>query len=235
MKLGYVIYSGPSEIDGSAIVAIVTLRTTNGKTGDMLQTWILSADVAPVEAVQTGADYAICGDCPLRGQLGKGRACYVVLFHAPGGIWRAWKSGKYPLLPNHDCFAGRRSTRLGAYGDPAAVPIDVWLPIIAAADQWTGYTHHWKKADSAYRRFLMASVESAAQRAAAKRKGYRTFRILGDGETPDDSEVYCPATREGGGRRQCATCLACAGNRGRDESGAADIATKGHGTGRNLI
>ena len=60
---GFVFYDGPSLIDGAPIVAIAVLESENGKTGDMVQTYILRADVDPVSALRTGEDASICGDC----------------------------------------------------------------------------------------------------------------------------------------------------------------------------
>ena len=51
---GVVIYRGVSRIDGRPIVAIATLKTDNEKTGDMIQTWILRADVDPDSSNQYG-------------------------------------------------------------------------------------------------------------------------------------------------------------------------------------
>ena len=73
---GYVLYQGPSRLNGEPIVAIATMRTANVKTGNMVQTWILTAEVSPEQAVKTGADEAVCGSCPHRHFLNGG--CYVV-------------------------------------------------------------------------------------------------------------------------------------------------------------
>lgn len=67
---GFVLWEGPSPIDGAPIVAIVTGvadKSGNVKTGAMLQTWILRQDLSPQEAVDTGADVSICGACVHRG------------------------------------------------------------------------------------------------------------------------------------------------------------------------
>ncbi len=66
--LGYVIQESTSPIDGSPIVVILTMGSSNRKTGNMCQVWILRADVNPVQAVNTGEDYSICGNCPHRKQ-----------------------------------------------------------------------------------------------------------------------------------------------------------------------
>lgn len=64
---GFVFYDGPSSINGAPIVGIATMESRNGKTGNMIQTFIVRADQHPLEALSTGADSAICGDCALRG------------------------------------------------------------------------------------------------------------------------------------------------------------------------
>lgn len=83
---GAIVWDGPSRIDGSPIMAIVTgLRTAsaNPKTGDMLQTWILRSDMHPMDAIKSGADYGICGSCGHRGTYDEfgnpidPRTCYV--------------------------------------------------------------------------------------------------------------------------------------------------------------
>src|SRR5687767_850338 len=93
---GVVLYSGPSELDGSPIVAIMTgIRrgSSNTKTGPLLQTWILRSDLSPETAAKTGADRSICGDCALRDG-----ACYVTLHHGPRAVFAAYQQGLYPTL-----------------------------------------------------------------------------------------------------------------------------------------
>ena len=45
-----IIYQGPSLIDGSPIVAIAIAQSGNVKTGNMVQTYIIRADMSPMEA-----------------------------------------------------------------------------------------------------------------------------------------------------------------------------------------
>ena len=47
MSIGFIIYSGPSAITGAPIVAILTTRSSNSKTGNIPQVWILDASTAP--------------------------------------------------------------------------------------------------------------------------------------------------------------------------------------------
>ena len=50
MAKGYVLHEGPSPFDGQPIVSIATLHSSNRKTGDMVQTWILPRDLHPLDA-----------------------------------------------------------------------------------------------------------------------------------------------------------------------------------------
>jgi hypothetical protein len=61
---GFILYEGKSVLDGAPIVYIATLSTSNRKTGDMVQTWILRSDINPVEASKQKLDASICGNCP---------------------------------------------------------------------------------------------------------------------------------------------------------------------------
>ena len=44
---GYVIYDGPSRLDGKPVIAILTLESANIKTGNMAQLWIMARDEMP--------------------------------------------------------------------------------------------------------------------------------------------------------------------------------------------
>lgn len=217
---GYVIYRGPSMLDGAPIVAIATMHSENRKTGDMVQTWILHDDLSPIEASKAGADASVCGDCKHRWSLGG--ACYVNIGQGPGSIYRAYKRGNYPDLTaaNSPLWAiskigEGRAVRLGAYGDPVAVPVAVWECLIAESIGHTGYTHQWRniRADlpaDAFRRILMASVDTDAEYAAAQSAGWRTFRVrCADSETVMPREFECVSDTKG---TACADCLACDGS-----------------------
>jgi hypothetical protein len=102
--------------------------SANGKTGPMVQIWILARQQDPLSAARSGRDAVICGGCPLRGDgRGKERACYVDIGKAPLAIWRAWNRGAYPQLPIEalaDTFRDR-VVRFGAYGDPVFIPFSI--------------------------------------------------------------------------------------------------------------
>lgn len=211
-----ILYQGSSMIDGRPIVAIATglqSASSNIKTGDMVQTWIMPADVAPHVATRTGADRSVCGDCPHRPAAAG--SCYVTVHHGPLSVFRAVGRGKYPTLDlttgaGLSAFSGR-SVRLGAWGDPAAVPAYVWRAITDHADAWTGYTHQWATCDQALQAWCMASVDTASDMKRAQAMGWRTFRTRLPGERLQERETICPASSEAGKRLTCSQCLACGG------------------------
>ncbi len=211
---GAIFYRGRSLLDNAPIVGIVTgfnRHTANEKTGDMLQTWILRSRISPTNAVLTGRDASICGDCKLRGDSPANRTCYVTVFQAPLAVFKAYKRGNYgPLVL--DSIRGR-AIRLGAYGDPAAIPTHVWQMLLTGASTWTGYTHQWRTCDNELRHVLMASVDSENERVVADALGWRTFRVRPTTDDPYDasSEVVCPASAEAGYRTDCAHCGLCQG------------------------
>jgi hypothetical protein len=229
---GFLLYSGPSMLDGSPIVAIATgigRPSQNRKTGAMVQVWIMPRDVAPIESLKSGADAAVCGDCPLRGILGKKRACYVDVAKAPGAVFSAYQNGSYH---EWDGSEFTRPVRLGAWGDPAALPLEVLERIVAAAPKGhTGYSHQWRRFP-ALQSIVMASADSDSDRADAHAAGWRTFRVLPKGASVDErdpSEIVCPASPEGGDRAACATCRLCDGARSNDRRKS--IAILAHGSG----
>lgn len=226
---GAIIYKGPSLLDGAPIVAIATgleRSSKNAKTGDMLQTYILREDIAPTEAVTTGQDSSICGQCPHRGRGdGKGRTCYVNVGQGPQAVWKAYKRGSYESVMDIAPLGVKRVVRLGTYGDPAAVPVQIWLDLTKECVAHTGYTHQWRNAPQ-LRTLCMASADSVADAAEARLQGWRTFRVAMPCDTPKMSgESVCPASAEAGKILACAECRACGGADGRKGS----IVIQAHG------
>lgn len=215
--LGYIAYEGPSAIDGAPVVVIVTglSGSANRKTGSMVQTFILRQDVHPTEALRTGADASICGQCEHRPLLAKqtGKApCYVDVAKAPASVWRAYRRGRYTKAPL-DVIAkalSARVLRIGTYGDPAAAPLDVWQALLVYVAGWTGYSHQWRTLGADWARIVMASADNPADRADAKAQGWRTFRVS-IGLDRQDGEISCPASKEAGAKVQCIDCKLCKG------------------------
>lgn len=212
-----VFYRGPSLLTGEPIVGVMTglnRASLNTKTGPMVQTWILRPDMAPMDAVRENRDDAICGDCALRGDGGRDRRCYVAPWVAPNNVWRVLDRNELRDLSWSELRAGVRghSVRLGAYGDPAAIPFETWGQFVTAAAGWIGYTHQWRRCDPRFRAIVMASVDSVAEFRAAQRYGWRTFRVLPDTETVlQRNECRCPASDEMQHRTTCERCQLCRG------------------------
>ncbi len=220
MANGAILWEGKSQIDGAPIMLIATgikSNSRNAKTGNLVQTWILRSDIKPTDAAKTGADESICGACPHRGEIVDGqnvnRSCYVTLFQAPLNIFNTSKRGKYARIKgdNAQALLAGRNVRLGAYGDPAAIPFHVWARILKHAARGTGYTHQWKTADSRFARYCMASADNMQEAQEAQAMGYRTFRVGTPAEKVARGEFLCPASKEAGAKVNCAACLACGG------------------------
>lgn len=218
---GAILWEGKSAIDGAPIMLVATglaLGSVNEKTGDLVQTWILRSDISPQEAVDSGADESICGACPHRGIVvngkNKDRACYVTIFQAPRNIFATATRGRYERIKGTKARAllSGRNVRLGAYGDPAAVPFHVWDSLLKDSARGTGYTHQWKTCDARFSRYCMASADNALESEFAQAKGYRTFRVGTKAEKiVQGVEFLCPASKEAGQKTNCAKCLACGG------------------------
>jgi len=212
-----IIYNGPSLLDGQPIVVIATYSNRNTKTGRVVQTYILREDINPLEASKTGADYSICGDCPMRGEAttdperkqAKGRRCYVNLGQGVLITWRAYKRGVYAEGSARDMGRGR-FIRVGTYGDPAAVPSHVWDELLSECQTWTAYTHQkpWRPD------IAMQSADSYTEARMHWRAGRRTFRVIADlGQLDQTHEALCPASKEAGRRVQCTACKLCKGGK----------------------
>lgn len=217
-----VIYRGPSMLDGKPIIVIASglgAASKNSKTGNLVQTWILAANIEPHKAIHTGEDSSVCGSCKHRGYIddtgkNKERSCYVIEHQAPLSVYRAEQRGNIPEIKPSTLDLTGRIVRLGSYGDPAAVPVTVWNELISTAAGHTGYTHQWRGLQGLgmYGALLMASVDNLLEQKEAVANGWRTFRVRTSLETSAVREVTCPASKEAGQKLTCETCKACNGN-----------------------
>lgn len=231
---GYIIYRGPSLLDGKPIVVVAIIKESkNSKTGNLVQTYILADNgKSPVESTKTLEDVSVCGDCKHR--RGLGGACYVNLGQGARAVMDGIMRGIYPVMPAYEVarlIAGRK-VRLGTYGDPMAVPYMYWVDLVRFADDHTGYSHQWNNptflnadVDSilyehyqGIRELCMASVDSEDERVLAGYERWRTFRVRSSVETKTDRkteavlrEITCPASEEAGKKKQCSDCMACDG------------------------
>lgn len=222
--MGRLLATVPSLIDGEMIDVIATDGSRNRKTGPMTQVFFTPAGVNGLDAIRDGSDSTVCGDCALRGGGGRPRLCYVMGL----ALLSATKNPK--TAPKPKWF--RPPVRLGAWGDPGAVAVEVLEQILDSEaprghKAHTGYTQRWRHLppDSGHARLLMASCLSLAEAEAAQAQGWRTFRILARDEDVVEGEIICPATEEGGYRTTCGDCGLCAGTSVR----GANIAARVHG------
>ena len=241
-----IIYSGPSKIDGSPIIAIYLQGSSNRKTGaSMSQVYILQADIDPITANRTGADYGICGDCPHRGKanpdkvsgLAVGRSCYVNIGQGPLGIWRAYNRGSYKpaSLEELPSIGSGQVIRLGAYGDPLAIPSHIIRALLSKSKGHTSYTHASGLLPGATMSHSMVSADTPEQALEAHNRGLRTFRVIPisqwqqeDSKALLKNEILCPASKEAGATVTCSDCLLCSGQNTKAKS----IAIPAHGAGK---
>ena len=220
--LGFIAYEGPSLIDGAPIVVIVNKLdgSDNAKTGAIVQSFIIRSDVAPIEALATGQDESICGDCGHRPYLIKtGQSdeppCYVNVGRSVRAVYEAYKRGRYTKADAATiakALAGK-IVRLGTYGDPAAAPVTMWGQITRYAAGRRGYTHQWDRPDfdaQAWAPLVMASADTIDEAARANMLGMRVFRVS-IGVDVQAGEASCPASAEAGRRATCAKCTLCSG------------------------
>jgi hypothetical protein len=225
-----IIFEGPSELDGKPIVAIITglnLKSKNSKTGEMPQIWIIRSDVHPTEALRTGEDKSVCGNCQHRPkELGDNalkkdsRTCYVnvMSFNA---MYKKYRNNGYEvadIVALALALSGKK-VRLGAYGDPAAVPIAIWDELLAYCES-TGYTHQWRTCNIEYAKYCMASCDTPIDVVLSTQMGYRTFFVQNVSSYEDTVKVientklaWCPASKEKGKSTTCSKCMACNGTR----------------------
>ena len=227
---GAILYQGPSLFDGKPIVVIGIWSSKNGKTGDLLQTYILRSDIDPRDANKYGEDESICGQCRHRGtptfnplkKLAKKRTCYVNMGQGVLIVFEAFIAGKYPVASPRT-VGRKRKVRIGTYGDGAAAPRYVWDELLSEADGHTAYSHN--DGDPA---IYMVSADTLQQAQAAWSSGYRTFRVVRDvSEIDRTHEALCPASKEAGYKATCETCMLCGGTSVKAKS----IAIPVHGSG----
>lgn len=201
---GYILYEGNSVFDNKTpIVALATgvkNRSNNAKTGKMIQIYIIRQDMKPIDAVREKKDSSICGDCKHNYSVGE-RSCYVDTSKGPSMVYKAYKRGSYSKKVLKGVFEDEK-VRFGAYGDPAAVPFEVWEPILEEINKngkgiLTSYTHAWKYCDQRFKQFTMASVDSMDEAKEAWDMGWRTYRVMPSEETPMvKGEFLCPGSDE---------------------------------------
>jgi len=225
-----ILYEGPSLIDGQPIVAIATYSDKNTKTGLMVQTYILCQNIDPRDANKTGADFSICGNCPLKGiptmdpkrKLAEKRKCYVRIDQGSLIVWKAYQKGSYPKTNNISELGRGRMVRLGTYGDPAAVPSYVWKQLLKEAIGHTAYSHQ-NDIIPIDKKIFMGSADSLEHAKKFWSDNIRTFRVIQNLNEIQDNEILCPASKEAGRKSTCAKCKLCSGTSSNSQKSIAIV------------
>jgi hypothetical protein len=235
--LGYIVYEGPSLLDGSPIVVIINkikAASKNAKTGALVQSFIIRSDINPVEALKTGDDAAICGHCIHRPSLAAytgAPPCYVNVGRSVASVYKAYKRGSYTKASPAEValYLTGLKLRIGTYGDGAAAPIDVWQQLTQFTAGHVGYSHQWLNPSfdhQAWSKLVMASADTIDEAAQANLFGMRVFRVS-VGVDKQHGEVSCPASAESGKKTTCDNCMLCAGT----TKAAKDIVIADHALG----
>lgn len=242
------LWEGPSPFDGKKIMVVLGNYATdnaNKKIGEeMCQIWVLPVGEwddkldrpfpLPREAYE-GKKPTVCGSCS---HLGKG--CYVMWWRLRG-LWESARDQK-PLVERRggvrllDQLMDGQYLRLGAAGDPLAMPFWLAKMMVDSARFHTSYTHAWYNFEipnlEGWKSISMASVDSEKEYQAAKTLGWRTFRTIKAPKVEGvaelkllDREIECPSDSHG---RTCAQCKLCNGNKRSNK--IKDIAIKVHGS-----
>jgi|2_EtaG_2_1085320.scaffolds.fasta_scaffold16580_2 hypothetical protein len=127
-------------------------------------------------------------------------------------VWQAYQRSAYPEITSPDALTllgSAKPIRIGAWGDPASAPVELYESLFECCPNTTGYTSQWQKFPE-LKSFLMASVSSKAMAQKAWSMGWRTYRItpIDDLEpnerwciNQEDKEIQCvncPTPCDGG-------------------------------------
>ena len=224
-----VFYRGPSEINGLPVIGVLTKDTRNIKTGNMVQTWYLpdhKCKVSDSRKIQDRSE-SICGTCIHQGRFdadGDRQKASVTCYVNDLGINAVYNSTVDLPVSGFDevrdaVILWGKSIRLGAFGDPVAVPFKAHEPIWEALDHAglgsVGYTHQWREGRfKIWHKWLMASVESYDD--IPEDPKWRYFRAANC--EPRKGEIMCPNTAQTekgyDNPVQCEQCLLCDPSKG---------------------
>ena len=194
----------------------------NSKTGESVQIFML-----PMEWIIEGKvmqdDSKICFDC-IHSQ-GKEKTCYVRKGMSNLGLGSKVRSlhrkidsvTEYTQQVESDILelCSDKIVRFGAYGEPILIGENLTHLITTICKGWMGYTHQWMLPKFNWAvKYFMASTETVLFDKLAQKMGFRTFFVTAKPEKIKGS-VVCPASKEGGKKTNCNTCLLCSGTNGK--------------------
>lgn len=213
MSNGVLVYKGPGFLTDSTgrpvhgdikvIVTGTSRGSGNSKTGHMLQTWIIPDKGFP--RVGSLPARIVCGDCAIE------KACYV-----NRAVLSAVARTEYPpLQPDllYKVSGSKTPIRLGAFGNPSAMPIEVARRLIRNR-AWTSYEAMWRTCDPAWQHISMASTQTIEDTETALSMGWRCFLTVPENQVDvvlahfESRGVQCLAQTKG---IQCRSCRLCDG------------------------
>ena len=228
---GLILYRGYSPINNKPIVVIATglnAKTSNKKTGDMIQTWILYDGLEPHKAFKI-KEYGetVCGNCPHAGY--NNNSCYVKWFHAPLNVYKAYKNNRYDYFNGDYEIFRDKSIRFGSCGDPSLIPLYIVKKMIDVCKNHTGYTHQWTNNFAIrFKGLFMASVDSFEEYLKASSLGFKCFYVKHESVKDPKNFIHCPASVERDQKTSCNLCNMCNGDK-------ADIVINAHGNTKNRV
>lgn len=210
---GFIIYDGKSQFDGSDIIVIVTNSREAKlvkKIGLSYQTWIIKKNIHPLDAMRSRQDLGVCWNCPFKNVFNEDTqtlqgVCYVNL-SGLSSVYASYVAGQYNTEENYSLGL---NARIGSYGDPAAVPIEVWERLLSQVPSSTGYTRQWKNPKyAAYKAFCMASCHNMTEYQQAVDMGWKAYIVRGEGEDLPQGAIECPQPSDPV-RIHCHSCGLC--------------------------
>jgi hypothetical protein len=132
--------------------------------------------------------------------------CYVNWVNGPLAVQNGVKIAYQPS--RHNTLIRAKNVRIGATGDPGAIPASVSVNLTRLARGWTGYHH---SGDPDLDSICMVSTQDEESEQAARDEGKRQYRMVRHDEKPPKDMVECPNATHG---VQCNDCLLCCGGDG---------------------
>lgn len=205
-----VVWRGKSLIDGSPIQALLTIKHSNRKIGSRtVQLWILPMFYPFTQNKANRQSHnGVCGACPMGGQYtgqDTKRTCYVNAMSV-NTVWKGVNELSVNMKLALDVLDLLHAPvlRLGAWGDPAAVPKRIINKLAKACVASIGYTHQWKQLDQ-LKGLVMASTSSDVEAREAQAQGWKTYRI--GTARAGKGEIECPSKL-----KSCDQCQLCDGS-----------------------
>jgi len=223
-----IVYYGKSAIDQTQniLVGITGLQGTsvNRKTGVMAQLTIIPDPELynPIEASRIlEVNKSICGECNLQyNPITKKKPCYVNLGHEPIKLYQSYHKGLPTISPeqlNQLLIERDLPIRLGNYGDPGSIPIEI-IKTITKHVKYTSYTHAFTLPtfNSEHLKYSMLSIDYSNYDQAKKLfPNARSYRMINKVSELQDNEILCPSKQIPGYKWNsitCSQCLLCSGS-----------------------